>query len=91
MDHVTLCTSLVTLKTLRPVSRNVVLVPLCERLRSWSQDSQTRSRLPLGKLTFHSDCEASRSAHAEHHYTPIALEAAAWESGVGLLICCSSQ
>lgn len=39
MDHVTLCTSPVTLKTLSLVSRNVMLVQPCERLRSWSQDS----------------------------------------------------
>lgn len=39
MDHVILCTSLITLKTLSMVSRNVMLVQLCERLHPWSQDS----------------------------------------------------
>lgn len=78
------------------MSRNVVLVPPRERLCPWSQNSEDPVQVSPpppnpGKLTFHFDQEASSSVHAEHYSTPFALEAAAWERRVGLLICCSSQ
>lgn len=46
MEDVTLCTSLITLKTLSLMSRNVMLVQPCEWLWPWSQDSSYLVQAP---------------------------------------------
>lgn len=73
---------------------------LCPGMWCWSsrvsscgpgvRTHHTCSRLPTGKLTFHFDSEARSSLHAKHCSTPNALEAAAGERRVGLLLCCAS-
>lgn len=80
MEHVTLCTSPITLKALSLVFRNVMLVQPCEDYVPGARNHKTQFGLPPDKLTFHFNCEASGSVPAECCSTPIFLEAAAaWE------------
>ena len=93
MEHVTICISLNILRDSEPGVQECDVGPsIVIGCVPGARTHKTRSRLPHpGKLTFHFNHEASSSVHAEHGSTPFALEAAAWERRVGLLICCSSQ